>query len=116
MFARYSEIDDTAGDSADSKVTQVDFGVNYLPHPNVVLKADGGGKAQRLFARLARDFPARRSPCPVGSDRALDGAILTHPEYHALLDQPERYLERDYQPESGETNPFLHLSMHFPSH
>jgi 5'-methylthioadenosine phosphorylase len=36
------------------------------------------GKAQRLFARLARDFPAERIPCPVGSHRALDGAILTH--------------------------------------
>jgi 5'-methylthioadenosine phosphorylase len=37
------------------------------------------GKAQRLFARLARDFPAEHLPCPVGSDRALDGAILTQP-------------------------------------
>jgi len=37
------------------------------------------GKAQRLFARLARDFPAEHVPCPVGSDRALDGAILTQP-------------------------------------
>ena len=42
---------------------------------------------------------------------ALD-AVLAHPEYHAILDQPERYQERDYLPESGETNPFLHLSMH----
>ena len=41
--------------------------------------AENNGKAQRLFARLARDFPAERVPCPVGSDRALDGAILTHP-------------------------------------
>ena len=38
------------------------------------------GKAQRLFARLARDFPAQRIACPVGSHRALEGAILTHPE------------------------------------
>jgi 5'-methylthioadenosine phosphorylase len=37
------------------------------------------GRAQRLFARLARDFPAEHPPCPVGSDRALDGAILTQP-------------------------------------
>jgi len=37
-------------------------------------------KAQHLFARLAREFPAERVPCPVGSHRALDGAILTHPE------------------------------------
>jgi len=38
------------------------------------------GRAQRLFARLARDFPAEHVPCPAGSDRALDGAILTRPE------------------------------------
>jgi 5'-methylthioadenosine phosphorylase len=37
-------------------------------------------KAQRLFARLATDFPAEHIPCPVGSDRALDGAIITQPE------------------------------------
>ena len=36
-------------------------------------------RAQRLFSRLARDFPAEHIPCPVGSDHALDGAILTHP-------------------------------------
>ena len=47
-----------------------------------------------------------------GAEQPALDAILTHPEYHALLDQPERYLERDYQPESGESNPFLHLSMH----
>lgn len=42
---------------------------------------------------------------------ALD-AILAHPEYHGLLDAPERYRDRDYPPELGETNPFMHLSMH----
>jgi 5'-methylthioadenosine phosphorylase len=40
---------------------------------------ENSGKAQRLFARLARDFPAERVACPVGSDRALDGAIITAP-------------------------------------
>ena len=29
-----------------------------------------------------------------------------------MLDDPGRYIERDYPPELGETNPFLHLSMH----
>ena len=38
--------------------------------------------------------------------------ILRHPEYHATLENRERYLERDWQPEGGETNPFLHLQMH----
>lgn len=38
--------------------------------------------------------------------------VLQHPEYHALLNQPERYREREWPPELGETNPFLHLAMH----
>lgn len=38
--------------------------------------------------------------------------ISLHPEYHALLDDPERNLDRDYLPERGAMNPFLHLSLH----
>ena len=37
-------------------------------------------KAQRLVLRLARDFPREHPPCPIGSDRALDVAIITAPE------------------------------------
>ena len=47
-----------------------------------------------------------------GAEQPALDAVLAHPEYHPLLDQPDRYIERDYPPESGETNPFLHLSMH----
>lgn len=38
--------------------------------------------------------------------------VLAHPEYHALLDAPDRHRDRDYPPEAGQINPFLHLSMH----
>lgn len=38
--------------------------------------------------------------------------IAGHPEYHGVLDAPEKHLARDYFPEMGETNPFLHLSLH----
>ncbi|MBI3703331.1 MAG: S-methyl-5'-thioadenosine phosphorylase [Rhizobiales bacterium] len=34
-------------------------------------------RAQRLVARLARDFPREHEPCPIGSDRALDNALIT---------------------------------------
>ena len=37
---------------------------------------------------------------------ALD-VILAHPEYHAMLSEPQRYRERHY---SDEANPFLHMS------
>ena len=38
--------------------------------------------------------------------------VLEHPEYHAVLGDRERYLDRDWKPEGGETNPFMHLQMH----
>lgn len=38
--------------------------------------------------------------------------IELHPEYHAVLEDPERVLDRDYTPEGGESNPFLHMGLH----
>ena len=38
--------------------------------------------------------------------------INMHPEYHAILDAPEQYKSQEYFPEFGETNPFLHMSLH----
>jgi hypothetical protein len=38
--------------------------------------------------------------------------ILRHPEYHALLDDTDANIGRDWLPEQGEANPFLHLMMH----
>jgi 5'-methylthioadenosine phosphorylase len=37
-------------------------------------------KARALVAQLARDFPREHEPCPIGSDRALDNALITAPE------------------------------------
>ena len=37
-------------------------------------------KAKALVARLACDFPREHEPCPSGTDRALDTALITAPE------------------------------------
>jgi 5'-methylthioadenosine phosphorylase len=37
-------------------------------------------KAKQLVARLARDFPREHEPCPIGTDRALDSALITAPD------------------------------------
>ncbi len=66
----------------------------------------------------ARDFffdlwAKSRAKAPLTALESLALAILIeHPEYHAVLDDPERHRDRDWKPEGGETNPFLHLSMH----
>ena len=38
--------------------------------------------------------------------------ITEHPEYHRLLDDPDTAIARDFTPESGQSNPFLHMAMH----
>jgi 5'-methylthioadenosine phosphorylase len=37
-------------------------------------------RAKTLVARLAKDLPREHEPCPIGSDRALDTALITAPE------------------------------------
>jgi len=44
-----------------------------------VLK-ENAEKAMNFIHRLARDFPRQHPPCPIGSDRALEHAVITAPE------------------------------------
>jgi len=59
----------------------------WHPHHDAVTVQDiirvlnsNADKAKALVARLARDFPREHEPCPIGSDRALDNALITAPE------------------------------------
>ncbi|MEN8711197.1 MAG: DUF1841 family protein [Arenicellales bacterium] len=47
-----------------------------------------------------------------GIEPLLIDIILLHPEYHPILDDVDAHLDRDYPPEHGTENPFLHLSLH----
>ena len=38
--------------------------------------------------------------------------IDSHPEYHDLLADSDETRQRDYSPDEGQTNPFLHMGMH----
>ena len=38
--------------------------------------------------------------------------IARHPEYHALLEDPEAARSAEFAVDKGQTNPFLHLSLH----
>lgn len=42
----------------------------------------------------------------------ISDVIGQHPEYHELMSNTEQALEKDWLPENGETNPFLHLGFH----
>jgi len=47
-----------------------------------------------------------------GLEQIAASICALHPEYHPLLEQREQHFDRDYAPETGAINPFLHLSLH----
>lgn len=47
-----------------------------------------------------------------GAEATAADLIEQHPEYHALLENPEAAVEQEFTPENGQMNPFLHLSLH----
>jgi len=47
-----------------------------------------------------------------GLEQTMIGILLMHPEYHAILGAPDRFIDQDFAPDAGGTNPFLHLSLH----
>jgi hypothetical protein len=55
----------------------------------------------------------RRAGLPIEPLEAqVADVIALHPEYHAALERGEDALDRDYTPEGGQSNPFLHMGLH----
>ena len=52
----------------------------------------------------------------VGAEVTAADLAVRHPEYHALLANPDAALEQEWSPEGGQMNPFLHLSLHLAIH
>jgi hypothetical protein len=67
-------------------------------------------EARRFLADAWRKYRAGQ-PLSTLEQRVVE-IVSLHPEYHDLLDGAEKHLERDWSPEAGAMNPFLHLSLH----
>ena len=67
-------------------------------------------QAREFFFEVLRKGREQLPRTPL-EDQAWD-IIAAHPEYHGVLENRGRNLERDWTPAQGETNPFLHLSLH----
>lgn len=48
-------------------------------------------------------------------EQVIVNVVKLHPEYHAFFDNPDN-IDKDFSPEMGQVNPFLHLSMHISIH
>ena len=70
----------------------------------------GRSSLRRMYVEAWRK---RRESLPVEPVEAqIIGVIELHPEYWQPLESGSEELERDYKPEDGKTNPFLHMGLH----
>ena len=68
------------------------------------------GSLRRMYVEAWRKH---RESLPVEPfEDQIVRVVALHPEYHGLLETDAAALERDYTPEGGQTNPFLHMGMH----
>jgi hypothetical protein len=65
---------------------------------------------RRVFVEAFRKAEEGRPLEPL--ERRVAEVAGLHPEYHALLRRGDGALGRDFPPELGQTNPFLHMGLH----
>ncbi len=70
----------------------------------------GRGEMRQVFFRAWRAF--RQEHPLAGIEKIAVEVALRHPEYHSVLENPQSFQDRDYLPDLGETNPFLHMGLH----
>jgi ABC-type uncharacterized transport system permease subunit len=67
-------------------------------------------QVRQFFFRAWAKYQAQQPL--VGLESQAVQVMVLHPEYHETLTHPEQSALQEYPPESGEMNPFLHLSLH----
>ncbi len=65
---------------------------------------------RRLYVEAWRKHRAGRPLEPL--EHQIVTVIEQHPEYHALLEDEAEALGRDFTPDAGQSNPFLHMGLH----
>ena len=65
---------------------------------------------RRLYVEAWRKHRAGRPLEPL--EHQIVTVIEQHPEYHVLLEDEAEALGRDFTPEAGQSNPFLHMGLH----
>lgn len=75
------------------------------------IQPDSRTDTRRMFLEVWRKQQAGK---PLSALETIVAEVIRlHPEYHALLaGDPDSALDRDWRPEGGETNPFLHMGLH----
>ncbi len=75
-----------------------------------MLFTDDRSQLRRFFCQAWQKYRCKETVQPL--EKQIGEIVAIHPEYQTLLENEALSLEMDCLPELGESNPFLHLSMH----
>lgn len=67
-------------------------------------------KMRKVFTEAWRKYQGKLPMEPL--EQVIANILEQHPEYHKLMSDPDAALDKDFTPEEGQSNPFLHMSMH----
>ncbi len=65
---------------------------------------------RRFYCDVWRKHCAQQALEPL--EKQIADIISQHPEYHALLENPDQASQQAFTPENGQSNPFLHMGLH----
>lgn len=68
---------------------------------------------QKMRQHFFSAWEKKKKHTPLNAlEQQLANIIAEHPEYHHILNHPEKYKDQDYTPEPGSSNPFFHMALH----
>src|SRR5262249_16747958 len=89
-------------------------GAPHLLHTQAVVMPlfhqQSRAELRRVYVEAWRKFRSGEHLEPL--EAQIAGLVAQHPEYHALLEAGREASEAEYLPETGASNPFLHLGLH----
>ena len=69
---------------------------------------------RQVFFTAWQKYNAKQPLEPL--EQVIANIIAIHPEYHQYFADEQASLDQDFLPESGQTNPFLHIGLHISIH
>jgi hypothetical protein len=69
---------------------------------------------RKIYFTAWQKFNAKQPLEPL--EQVIANIIAMHPEYHKFFADETASLDQDFLPETGQTNPFLHISLHMSIH
>ena len=69
---------------------------------------------RRVFFTAWQKFKSKQAMEPL--EQIIANVIAMHPEYHRYFEDENASLDKEFLPEMGQTNPFLHIGLHISIH